>query len=452
MKPSTEVGQVRTAGVLASGTGGALALAIVGVLALAGCASAPPAAPPERLPFPSPAEGPGAPELGTQAAKHLEAGWRSLARGDAAGARTGAAEAGANPASQLLELQARVVAGGPDPTPALAELAAENPEYAAGWLTLSAAAEAAREEATALEAAERGAELWPVKRWQERAQELRRRWIGDRVASAERLFGEGRPDAAVEALAPALAIEPDNRGALLVKARSLTALGELDRAEAALVGLPRDREVIMLAGDIAEARGDSSAAIRIYSSLEDDPEALLEAIRLAEEDADWLTAMNLYGELPDRRPEKAPGLRAAKLRWRVSVMPEYVREALDADSLDRAGLAVILVSLAPRVATLPGGQVPLLSDIVDMPSQREILTAARLGLLDTDPLEPRFDPHRAVTPREVQTAVTRLGRLLDAAPPNWCKGVAEGCVALEAPISGELVAEIVIDMVAEEIG
>ncbi len=444
---------MRTAGVLSSGSGGcALALAVAGALALAGCATAPPAAPPERLPFPSPADGPGAPELDKQAAKLLEAGWRALVHGDAAAARAGAAEAGANPASRLLELQTRVVAGGPDPTPDLAELAAENPDYAAGWLTLSAAAEAADQEAMALDAAERGAELWPATRWQERARDLRRRFIGDRVDSAERLFGEGRPDAAVEALAPALAIEPDNRSALLVKARSLTALGDLDRAEAALTGLPRDREVILLAGDIAEARGDRSAAIRIYSSLEDDPEALLRAIGLAEEDEDWLTAMNLYGELPDRRPEKAPGLRAAKLRWRVSVMPDYVREALDADPLDRAGLAVILVSLAPRVATMPGGQVPLLSDIVDMPSQREILTAARLGLLDTDPLEPRFDPHRAATPREVRTAVTRLGRLLDTAVPNWCDGPAGDCVQLESPISGERVAEIVIDMVAEEIG
>lgn len=52
----------------------------------------------------------------------------------------------------------------------------------------------------------------------------------------------------------------------------------------------------------------------------------------------------------------------------------------------------------------------------------------------------------------MRTAVTRLGQLLDAPPPNWCDGPAEDCVRLEAPISGELVGEIVIDMVAEEIG
>ena len=437
--------------ILPIATSCALALAAACALTLAGCATAPPAAQPDRLAFPSPTDGPGVSQLDKAASSRINKGWQALVRGDAATARTSASEAGAGPASRLLELQARLVGGGPDPTPALVELTSASPGYAAAWLTLSAAAEAAGDEAVALDAAQRGADLWPVKRWQERARALHQQWIGDRVTAAIGLLEDDSPAAAITALEPVLAIEPANRDALLVTARAFNALGEPDRAEAAISGLPRDRDVVLLAGDIAEARGDRNAAIRIYSSLRDDPEALLKAIRLAEADADWQTAMNLYAELPDSQPEKASGLRVAKLRWRISVMPAYVRDALGAEALDRAGLAVVLVTMAPRVETLPGGQVPLLSDIVDMPSQREIVTAARLGLLDVDRLEHRFHPDRPATAGEVKKSVTRLGRLLEVDPPRWCDGAEGECVSIEEPISGERVADIIIGMMDEEI-
>ena len=260
------------------------------------------------------------------------------------------------------------------------------PEYAAAWLTLSVAAERADNEGLALQAAERGASLWPDKRWVERTQSLRRRWIDDRVEAANTLFASGDPRASLTTLEPALALDPNNRDAILLQARSLIAVDSLDTAEAVLAGLPRDRDVVLLSGSIAESRGDAAAAIRIYSSLPGDPEATLMAIALAEEEESWQTAMELFSSLPDDHPEKASGLRAAKLRWRVSVMPDYVREALSASDMNRSDLAVVIVTLAPVVETLPSNQVPLLSDIVDMPSQSEIITAARLGLIDIDRL------------------------------------------------------------------
>jgi hypothetical protein len=87
-----------------------------------------------------------------------------------------------------------------------------------------------------------------------------------------------------------------------------------------------------------------------------------------------------------------------------------------------------------------------------MPSQREIITAARLGLIDIDRLEHRFDPHRRVTEAEVRRALVALGRLLEVDPPRWCGSAGGDCVRLEPPITGSRVAEIVIAMVAEEIG
>ena len=131
-------------------------------------------------------------------------------------------------------------------------------------------------------------------------------------------------------------------------------------------------------------------------------------------------------------------------------MSPYVRESLTTSEMNRSDLAVILVALAPEVETLPSKQVPLMSDIVDMPSQREIITATRLGLIDIDRLEHRFDPLRQVTAGEVESAITRLGHLLDYPLPAWCgESTKEPCVSFSNPIAGEQVASVIIEMVAE---
>ena len=55
-----------------------------------------------------------------------------------------------------------------------------------------------------------------------------------------------------------------------------------------------------------------------------------------------------------------------------------------AEDLTRGDLAVVLVSVLPRLETLPGGAVPVMSDIVDHPGQREIITVVRLGIMNAD--------------------------------------------------------------------
>jgi tetratricopeptide (TPR) repeat protein len=430
----------------------ALAAAALSLVLSAGCASAPATAPPVRLDFPAPDSGPGRPDLSRADQDQIDKGWKALLNGDAATTRAIASQAGANPVSELLTLQAAMVAGSGDPVSDLERLTAAESEYAAAWLTLSVAAENADVEKVALDAASRGAELWSEKRWREREQRLHQRYVGDRVDSARVLYEAEDPDAALEALQPALELDPENRDAVLVKARALIALDQPDRAEVALSGLPRDPEVVRLSGNIAEARGDLSAAMRIYSSLPDDPEAMLLAVAIAENQGDWLAAMNLYTSLPDERPEKGPGLRRAKLRWRLSVMPEYVQEAVDSPELERAQLAVVVVSLAPKVETLAGGQVPLLSDVMTLPSQNEILTATRLGLIESDQFLNRFHPERPVTAIEVRSAVDNLARLLELDRPRWCTYEADTqpCAAIAEPISGEGVTAIVIEVVTQE--
>jgi len=429
--------------------GGAVSAAVSVIIVLGGCVTTPTTPPPMSMDFPSPAEGPGGPSLDKGQRRRIDKGWDALTRGDAASARASATGVGS--AGQLLALQASMIAGDQDPVPGLQGLAETAPGYAAAWLTLSVAAEGADNERLALDAAQRGAALWSDKRWMDRSTQLHQLWVDDRVDSAHRLYEAEEPAEALDTLAPALALEPDNRGAVLLEARLLIAVGEPDRAEAVLAVLPRDTEVIRMSGTIAEARGDLSAAMRIYTSLPDDPEATLLGASIAESTGDWLSAMNLYSSLPDERPEKGPGLRAAQLRWRVSVMPEYVQEALASPDLDRGDLAVVLVTLTPKLETLGGGQVPLLSDIMRLASQREILTAVRLGLLDSDQLEHRFMPYQPVTEDETRTAIDRLTALLGLDPPRWCSAFDdEPCTAMGTPISGEAVAGIVIGLVARD--
>jgi hypothetical protein len=89
-----------------------------------------------------------------------------------------------------------------------------------------------------------------------------------------------------------------------------------------------------------------------------------------------------------------------------------------------------------------------------LPSQNEILTAARLGLVDSDRFLHRFDPDRLATASEVRSAVDRLARVLDLRSPRWCTTETDDqpCTAIVEPITGESVAQIVIDVVAQEGG
>jgi len=103
---------------------------------------------------------------------------------------------------------------------------------------------------------------------------------------------------------------------------------------------------------------------------------------------------------------------------------------------------------------LPGGQVPLLSDVMTLPSQNEILTAARLGLIESDQFLHRFHPGRPATTVEVRSAVDNLANLLELEKPLWCVDEADDqpCAAVAEPISGEAVAAIVIEVVTREGG
>jgi tetratricopeptide (TPR) repeat protein len=376
-----------------------------------------------QLPFPSPLSGPGRPQLEDRQWRAVDLGWRSLARGDVADATAQATRAGKGPVADLLRLQigwAEASAGILQP---LIELVATYPEYATAWLTLSVAAEHLDEESIALESAARAAMLWDMPAWQTRQSDLEQRYITDRVEQARARLEHGDIGEALDLAQRALLIEPEHADALLLKGKALYASGE------------------------------HAQAIEVLSALGDAPDAVYLRARIAELNQDWLSAMELYQSLPVDYDDRGPSMYRVQTRWRLSVLAPYVRQALESEAVTRAELAVAMVALAPEVETLGGGTVPLLSDIVDLPSQREIVTAVRTGLLNADPLEYRFFPDRVARPREIRSAVSLLCALLDLYPPVWCDPedvVSSSCIDLFGPMSGAELAALLLRLLQQE--
>jgi len=103
----------------------------------------------------------------------------------------------------------------------------------------------------------------------------------------------------------------------------------------------------------------------------------------------------------------------------------------------------------PQLEAFSGGSVPVLSDIVDLPSHREVLTAVRLDLLEVDPLEHRFHPRRVAEPHEVVQSVDGLCHLLGLETPQWCQSetvVSSSCTALAEPMTGEIMADLILNL------
>ncbi len=359
--------------------------------------------------FPSPLEGPGGGTLTRSQQKKLERAWRDLTRGELAKSAKRATRAGDSPQSSLLLLQLRAIQGDENVSDDLTALCRAHPDYAGAWGTLSLIAERAGDETTALDAARRVAELWPDQSWTERADRLERRWVDDRIADAADLVERHRYDAALDELARATAIEPDRPDAALVKSEALCGAGRLEECGTVL------------------------------DTILDQPRALVLKAGLAERRGDWQTAMECYSALPDRYPERSALLNRAKIRWRLTTLPPSSQRAIASTALTRGQLAIVLVALEPRLEALPGGTVPVMSDIVDHPGQREIIAVVRLDIMHDDRREHRFHPSREVDAATVRRAVDRARSLVGEPPLTWCTDenvVGSACTPMPTPPSG----------------
>jgi hypothetical protein len=196
----------------------------------------------------------------------------------------------------------------------------------------------------------------------------------------------------------------------------------------------------------------SDDAEKILAGLGSDPDAVFLAATIAERREDWVTAMDLYAGLPDGYPDRDRRLRETQMKWRLTHQPPYVKAALHSTQLTRSELAILIAALAPQLEGLANGTVPVLSDIVDEPGRREILTVVRVGIMDVDQLEHRFNPDRIATEHEARLALERLCDLLGRPRSTWCDGTqtSTDCDIMSIPISGAEVASVVLDRAQEE--
>lgn len=368
--------------------------------------------------FPSPLSGPGVGEIKKSKRKKVDRAWREYLAGDHAESRERARRAGDIAPARLIEYQILVREENPDGLEGLRSLCRQHPDYAAAWITLSIAAEIVDAEMEAIETARRGGALWPEPPWRVRADELYSRWVDERIERADQFVEDGRLSDAMDQVQAARELDPERQDASLIVAKILLANDRIPEASALLDEIPDLPEATFLQGIIAEDRQD------------------------------WQSAMELYSSLPADFPDRAEGLIRAQIRWRLDLLPKYARSAMKATELTRADLAVILVSVRPQLETIPGDPVPVMSDIVDDPGQREIITVVRLGIMSADRREHRFFPQSPAALETVRDAIQRTRALLGLPTPVWCKEpdmLGSSCISITPPPSGGAVVQAVLD-------
>ncbi|RLE36690.1 MAG: hypothetical protein DRJ61_00155 [Acidobacteria bacterium] len=368
---------------------------------------------------PFPLSGPGRQPIDSTERKAVGEAWGELLTGRVTDARTTVARFG-SPQTELLRLQVTLVEGpSADIQKRLQDFVDEYPQYAAGWVTLSMAAELQGNETVALSSAHRSSQLWPSGPYARRSKNLQQRWVDDRIERGRETLTAGQPMEALSTIEQALALDPDNQAALLTRAESLLQLQQGPEAEAALSRLGSLPEALVLRADMASAQGR------------------------------WQHAMDLLGALPADHPAKDRALRRAQLMWRISILPPYVHEAVYSKAVTREQLAVILVAMVPSLEVQAGGATPLLTDVIDLPSQRAILTATRLHIMSVDKVAMLFHGQRAVTRGESKSAIEATCHISGFSAPLWCEpGLSrnDGCSVIEEPVQGMDLVEVLLSV------
>lgn len=163
---------------------------------------------------------------------------------------------------------------------------------------------------------------------------------------------------------------------------------------------PGETAAVDLGRRLARTRGDTGAELEAIRELVAAGDAPLEVLHrqaaLELEAGDARRGLELYEQLARRHPgnsEIAAGLTAARFTWRTRLLPENVRELLEASSLLRGDFAALTAWLVPGVRTGPAGGTVIVSDILEHPHRREIAWLLNLGLMEpVDAAVRRFAP------------------------------------------------------------
>jgi hypothetical protein len=183
---------------------------------------------------------------------------------------------------------------------------------------------------------------------------------------------------------------------------------------------PDETSTLDAARAVALARGDLAAelaAVKRLSERRAGDTALLE--RRAELElsvGDPGAGLKIVEGLAERHPQDpalAEKLAAAKFHWRLSLLPQAVRDIGARPDLTRADLAVLLFWLVPQVRYAKPSEGRIATDVLDHPQRDEIVRVVNLGLLDLDETLHRFSPgapaRRAAALRAMERLLQRFG-------------------------------------------
>jgi tetratricopeptide (TPR) repeat protein len=389
----------------------ARALLVLVALGAACRTTAPPVS--TRLPDPLLAPVPGAPLSKAEVRDARRAG-AALDRGDfeRAAGRLDRLPA-AHPVSRLLHLELRYAKGEAVTAEALA-YASNEKGYASAWMLAALAAERAGRLTDALGAAREARKLRPDDAAKALASGLQRSVAEHAEHDVTSMLAEG---AAKDALA---------------------------RARATLELVPGAEPVRELAVRAALAAGDDRDAAEFVTALPDTPPSVELKGRVAEAQDQWELAMDLFRSLPENYPQRCELLEEARNRWRLSLAPPQVTQALAANPLSRKGLAAIVAWEVPDLVNHGTGFAPVFEDIVGLPESRDIVLLARAGVMPGDEIARRFHPERPITFKELSGVLARVCQAEHRPAPHWCRDAErDDCLAPPATFDGRTVASVV---------
>lgn len=319
---------------------------------------------------------------------------------------------GGHPVSLFLQLEIAFAAGELGLWPNVSAFAQKFPSYRPAWELAVLVGEREGELLGASEAARKVAELGGPARFRQKGEELLSQFLVARQQHLERLLTSGHAQDALEQGRELVARLPEHRRLRELTVRAALAAGKTDEAKLLVLPLPEDGPGLELKAQVAAAQGK------------------------------WDVAAGLYRRLPVDFPGRCAKLRYAEEQARWQKAPPRVQKALASARLSRGELATLVVFYFPQVTEQATAPAPLFEDLIGHPAQEDILVLVRAGVMSGDALTRRFGPSRAVSLRELEAVVQRLGKLLSLPNLSFCQGgnTGNGCLPLpsgERAMSGE---------------
>ena len=94
-------------------------------------------------------------------------------------------------------------------------------------------------------------------------------------------------------------------------------------------------------------------------------------------------------------------------------------------------------------------------DILNLESQRAILTVTRLSIMSPDPVEHRFLPHMRASLETIRNSIDAVSHLTGYRVPLWCRSnemVQSECISVDDPVTGQWLTEVLLALVEEDTG